>query len=149
MPYVRVSLDGREYTVELDSDGRIEGVGDSPVAPSFTVASELPISLRQALGAKIRIVRERCILDGGRIHTYLRACIDGHDCNGRTIVEVCATFAARCESVDYVDDPVDAARRACIILSGDKGIPCRIESNNGRDYDVVTDNGKRFRFCRK
>ncbi len=53
------------------------------------------------------------------------------------------------ESVDYVDDPVKFARYASAVLAADKGIPSHIESNDGRDYDVVTDEGKRFRFCLK
>jgi len=50
---------------------------------------------------------------------------------------------------DYVENPIQAARHASAVLAADKGIPSHIESHNGRDYAVVTDEGKRFLFCQK
>jgi hypothetical protein len=144
MSNVTISVEGREYAVELDSDGRIEGVGKGP---SFTEWHELPVALRVAISAKIRIVRERVILPDNRPHTYLRGCIDGRDCSGHNISELVAACAAGAESVDWVDNPRDAALRASTILAGDKGIANHVECNDYHGFDVVADNGRRFRFC--
>jgi hypothetical protein len=146
MPYVRVDVDGEEFAVELDCEGRIVGTVNGPVV---TPVADLPIILVNALYAKVWIIRERVILPDNRPHTYLRGRIDGRECTGRTIEDLCATFAAGAESVDYVENPNSEALRASIILAGDKGIPNHIEKNDYAGCDVVTDDGRRFQFRKK
>jgi len=146
MPSLMIDLLGEFKTVELDSDGRVEGIGN-PGSPDFTEVAELPIALKRALEAKVQIRRENVILPDNRPHTYFRGRIGGRDCTARTVQELCSTFAACAESVDYVENPLNTARYASAVLAADKGIPSRIESHNGRDYAVVTDEGKRFLFC--
>jgi hypothetical protein len=147
MPSLAISVEGVDYEVSLDLDGRIEGVGN-PTSPSFTEASELPVALRESLGTKIRIVRHTVILPDNRPHTYLRGCIEGRDCTGHNIGELLAAYAAGAECIDYVDDPRDVALRASTVLAVDKGVPSHIEKNDYNGYDVVTDEGKRFSFRR-
>ena len=97
----------------------------------------------------MRIRRHNVILPDGRPHTYLRGCIDGHDCTGHTVEELLVAYVERAECIDYVDDPLDAARRASLILAGDYGIRNEIQRNDYNGYDVVTDENKRFQFRRK
>src|SRR5271157_440071 len=142
MAYVK--FDG--VTVELDSEGRIIGTVHGAVVVPLT---ELPTMLIAALREKVWIIRERVILPDNRPHTYLRGRIDGKDCTGCTIEDLCATYAAGAESIDYVENPNEEALRASIILHGDKGIPNHIESNDYAGADVVTDEGRRFQFRKK
>jgi hypothetical protein len=146
MPIMQVNLLGELHTVELDSDGSIVGIG---TGAGLTVVSELPFALREALAAKVQIRRERVILPDNRPHTYFRGRIEGRDYSARTVAELCNTFAACAETTDCVENPLQAARYASAVLAADKGIPSRIESHNGRDYAVVTDEGKRFLFLQK
>lgn len=146
MPSLQVSLLGEIRTVELDSDGSIVGIG---TGAGLTLVSELPFALREALVAKVQIKQERVILPDFRPHTYFRGRIEGRDYFARTVAELCNTFAACAETTDYVENPIQTARYASAVLAADKGIPSRIESHNGRDYAVVTDEGKRFLFCQR
>jgi len=135
--------------VELDRDGRVEGVGN-PLHPSYTEVAELPVALREEIARRVRIVRERMILPDNRPHSYLRGCIDGVDCTGRTIEELLAAYVVRAESVDYVDLPYTEAMRASIILAGDYGHANHLEANDYNGFDVVVDDsGKRFQFRKK
>jgi hypothetical protein len=143
MPYVRVKVEGVDCAVELDHTGCVIGAGKGP---DYRLVTELPEWLVKALRAKVRIERNECVLDGGRVHTYYRACIDGHDCGGHTVVELCVAYASHAESVDYAADPHSAAYRASAILAADKGVPSHLEANDYDGWDVVTDNGKRFQF---
>lgn len=144
MPIMQVNLLGELRTIELDSDGSIVGIG---TGAGLTVVSELPFTLRKALEAKVQIRQERVILPDNRPHTYFRGRIEGRDYSARTVAELCSTFVACAETTDHVENPLQAARYASAVLAADKGIPSRIESHNGRDYAVVTDEGKRFLFC--
>ena len=131
-------------TVELDRIGRIIGVG-IPSCLEFMAINDMPAVRRKEVMRRVRIKRHVSPRDG---HSYFRGCIDGHDCTGRNLCSLLRAYNNGVESIDDTDDPVGMARYASTVLAGDKGIPNHIESNNGRDYDVVTDNGKRFRFCR-
>jgi hypothetical protein len=52
-------------------------------------------------------------------------------------------------STDYVANPHDIALYVSAVLAADKGIPSDIVSNDSGGFDVVTDENKVFRFCRK
>jgi len=134
-------------TVELDCNGRALGIG-IPSCLEYTELADLPAARREEVARRVRIVRHDTVLPDNRPHTYFRGCIDGHDCTGHTVKELLAAYAEGVESRDFVNDPIDAARRASIILAGDYGYANHIESNDGKVYDVVVDNGKRFRFIR-
>ena len=145
MAYVTLSVDGTNYDVELDSDGRVGkvvwlGVRALPLA-------KVSLATREAIAAKVQIARHCVALSDNRPHTYLCGRIDGHYCTGHNIAALLAAYTGRVESVDRVDNAADAARRASAVLALDKGISSRVESNNGADYDVVTGAGQRYRFC--
>lgn len=143
MPSLMIDLLGELRTVELDSDGCIEGVGSGA---NFTVVTELPLGLLEAIKAKVQIRRERVTLPENRPRTYFRGHIEGRDYSARTVAALCSIFAACAETTDYVENPLQAARYASAVLAADKGIPNRIESHNGRDYAVVTGEGRKFLF---
>jgi len=92
--------------------------------------------------AEAKVSRGKC-----RLYVQGRPATVLHDVTGeRLITDVPAACA---ETTDYVENPIQAARHASAVLAADKGIPSHIESHNGRDYAVVTDEGKRFLFCQK
>ena len=141
MAYVQISVNGTDYDVELDSDGRVGKVGWLGLRSQPLVGV-----LREAIVAKVQIARHYVALSDNRPHTYLCGRIDGHYCTGHNIAELLAAYTGRVESVDRVVNAADAARKASAVLVFDKGIPSHIESNNGTDYDVVTCAGQRYRF---
>jgi hypothetical protein len=52
-------------------------------------------------------------------------------------------------TTDCVDNPEKVALYASAVLAADKGIPSDVERIDDNTFDVVTDEGKRFRFCRR
>lgn len=66
--------------ISLDCNGRIEDLG------SF------PISQRELLASVVQVRKVTCIIGESTIHSYFEGIIDGVECRGRTVRELCDNY---------------------------------------------------------
>jgi len=77
---IEVCLNGAVCGISLDREGRIEGIG------SF------PTSQRELLASIVQVRKVTCIIGESTVHSYYEGVIDGVECRGRTVQELCDNY---------------------------------------------------------